>query len=118
VARLARRADEEHRAQRLRFEIFNLELGEGLAASHAIGLDVDPFDEFCDHLIVEKVTTGEIIYALDHGSVADEVCYWRDMTLVPHLLNLFFKREIRSTCVFSAQKIRSGGRKQIAHELA
>jgi hypothetical protein len=54
---------------------------------------------------------------IDHGSVADEVCYWRDMTPAPHLLNLFFNREIRSTCVFSAPKIRSGDRKQIAHEL-
>jgi hypothetical protein len=39
------------------------------------------------------------------------------MTPVPHLLNLFFNREIRSACVFSAPKIRSGDRKQIAHEL-
>jgi len=40
------------------------------------------------------VASVSIQYALDDGSVADEVCYWRDMTLVPHLLNLFFKREI------------------------
>ena len=51
------------------------------------------------------------------GSVADEVCYWRDMTLVPHLLNLFFKREIRSKCSFSPPKIRAGNRKEIAREL-
>jgi 1-acyl-sn-glycerol-3-phosphate acyltransferase len=63
------------------------------------------------------VATATISYALDHGSVADEVCYWRDMTLVPHLVNLFFKREIRSTCSLSLPKIRSGNRKQIAHEL-
>jgi 1-acyl-sn-glycerol-3-phosphate acyltransferase len=63
------------------------------------------------------VATAAITYALDHGSVADEVCYWRDMTLLPHLFNLFFKREIRSSCVFSPPKIRSGSRKQIAHEL-
>jgi putative hemolysin len=70
--RLARSADEVRRAQRLRFEIFNLEFGEGLAASHAIGLDVDPFDEFCDHLLVEEVTTGEIVgtYRLQTGQLA------------------------------------------------
>jgi len=45
----------------LRFKVFNLELGEGLAASHATGLDVDPFDEFCDHLIVEEVATGKVV---------------------------------------------------------
>jgi putative hemolysin len=72
MARLARSADEVRRAQRLRFEVFNLELGEGLAGSHVIGLDVDPFDEFCDHLIVEEVTTGEIVgtYRLQTGQLA------------------------------------------------
>jgi 1-acyl-sn-glycerol-3-phosphate acyltransferase len=64
-----------------------------------------------------SVVTAAIEYALDDGSVADEVCYWRDMTLVPHLLNLFFKREIRSTCSFSRPKIRTGNRKNIAREL-
>jgi 1-acyl-sn-glycerol-3-phosphate acyltransferase len=63
------------------------------------------------------VAVGAVGYALDHGSVADEVCYWRDMTLLPHLLNLFFKREIRSSCSFSPPKVRCGNRKQIAHEL-
>jgi putative hemolysin len=56
----------------LRFEVFNLELGEGLAASHATGLDVDPFDQFCDHLIVEEVATGEVVgtYRLQTGQLA------------------------------------------------
>ena len=39
------------------------------------------------------------------------------MTLVPHLLNLLCKREIRSSCAFSVPKIRSGDRKQVAREL-
>jgi 1-acyl-sn-glycerol-3-phosphate acyltransferase len=63
------------------------------------------------------VTSASIKYVLDHGSVADEVCYWRDMTLLPHLLNLFFKPEIRSSCSFSPANIRNGDRKQIAREL-
>src|SRR5438874_681227 len=63
------------------------------------------------------VTAVAIEYALDDGSVADEVCYWRDMTLVPHLLNLFFKREICSKCSFSYPKIRVGNRKEIARAL-
>jgi hypothetical protein len=37
--------------------------------------------------------------------------------MVPHLLNLFSKREIRATCVFSVPKIRMGNRKEIAPEL-
>jgi 1-acyl-sn-glycerol-3-phosphate acyltransferase len=64
-----------------------------------------------------RVTAACIDYAIDRGSVSDEVCYWRDMTLVPHLLNLFFKHEIRSNCVFALAKTRSGNRKQIAREL-
>jgi putative hemolysin len=39
-------------ALRLRYEVFNLELGEGLASSEARGLDEDRFDEICDHLLV------------------------------------------------------------------
>jgi 1-acyl-sn-glycerol-3-phosphate acyltransferase len=63
------------------------------------------------------VATAAIEYVLDDGSVPDEVCYWRDMTLVPHLLNLFSKREIRSSCSFSRPEIRTGDRKKIAGEL-
>jgi putative hemolysin len=71
-ARLARDAAEVQRAQRLRFEVFNLELNEGLAESHFTGLDVDPFDRVCDHLIVEHVPTGEIVgtYRLQSGDRA------------------------------------------------
>ena len=60
------------RAQQLRFEVFNLELGEGLAESYVTGLDVDPFDEFCDHLIVEELATREIVgtYRLQTGQLA------------------------------------------------
>jgi lyso-ornithine lipid O-acyltransferase len=63
------------------------------------------------------IAAASIEYALDDGSVADEVCYWRDMTLVPHLLNLLFKREIRAKYSFSPSKVRAGNRKEIAREL-
>jgi 1-acyl-sn-glycerol-3-phosphate acyltransferase len=63
------------------------------------------------------IAAASIDYTLDDGSVADEVCYWRDMTLVPHLLNLLFKREIRANYSFSPAKIRAGDRKEIAREL-
>ena len=63
------------------------------------------------------ITAASIDYALDDGSVANEVCYWRDMTLAPHLVNLFFKREIRANYCFSPPKIRAGNRKELAREL-
>ena len=69
---MAQSEDEVRRAQLLRFEVFNLELGEGLAESYATGLDVDPFDEFCDHLIIEELATSEIVgtYRLQTGQLA------------------------------------------------
>src|SRR3954451_22963270 len=72
VPRLAGTPDDVRRAQRLRFEVFNLELNEGLAESHFTGLDVDPFDQVCDHLVVENVANGEVVgtYRLQTGEVA------------------------------------------------
>src|SRR5437867_733221 len=69
ATRLARNADEIRAAQSLRFQVFNLELNEGLAQSHASGLDEDPFDAVCDHLLVEHVPTRQIVgtYRLQTG---------------------------------------------------
>jgi len=69
VARLACHADEIRAAQALRFEIFNLELNEGLAQSYASGLDEDPFDAVCDHLLVEHLPSRQIVgtYRLQTG---------------------------------------------------
>lgn len=60
------------RAQRLRFEVFNLELQEGLADSYATGLDADAFDPVCDHLLVEEETGGQVVgtYRLQTGTAA------------------------------------------------
>jgi 1-acyl-sn-glycerol-3-phosphate acyltransferase len=55
--------------QRLRFSVFNLELGKGLAESFQTGLDADPYDEVCDHLLVETEPDGEVVgtYRLQTG---------------------------------------------------
>src|SRR5713226_4285360 len=72
TARLARDASEVRAAQALRFAVFNLELNEGLAESLATGLDADPCDEVCDHLLVEHVPTGDVVgtYRLQTGPTA------------------------------------------------
>ena len=72
ATRLAREASEVRAAQALRFAIFNLELNESLAQSLASGLDADPFDEICDHLLVEHVPSCEIVgtYRLPTGLTA------------------------------------------------
>ena len=51
--RLAETAEDRDAACRLRFKVFNIELGEGLESSYQTGLDTDRFDPFCEHLLVE-----------------------------------------------------------------
>ena len=72
VTRLACSGAEIRAAQSLRFEVFNLELNEGLSHSFATGLDADPFDAVCDHLIVEHIPTQQIVgtYRLQMGASA------------------------------------------------
>src|SRR5450755_2637264 len=67
--RLACSAPEVRAAQALRFEIFNLELNEGLAQSYESGLDEDPFDAVCDHQLVEHRPSRQIVgtYRLQTG---------------------------------------------------
>lgn len=48
-------------AQALRFQVFNVELNEGLVHSYDSGLDVDPFDAVCAHLIVENADSGAVV---------------------------------------------------------
>ena len=47
--------------QRLRYEVFNTELGEGLETSHSLGLDHDQFDVVCDHLMVRETLSGNVV---------------------------------------------------------
>jgi putative hemolysin len=72
TTRLAGNAAEIRAAQALRFEVFNLELNEGLAESYASGLDADPFDAVCDHLVVEHRQSRQIVgtYRLQTGANA------------------------------------------------
>jgi len=64
-----------------------------------------------------NITAAAIDYSLSRGSVADEICYWRDMTLVPHLLNLFTKPVIKSKLVVAPFLFRCSDRKGIARTL-
>lgn len=58
--------------QRLRYDVFNVELGEGLSTSDRSGLDIDPFDAFCDHLMVRDLESNRLVgtYRLQPGEVA------------------------------------------------
>ena len=49
------------RILKLRFEVFNLELGEGLDSSFATRRDEDEYDRRCHHLLVEDRRNGDIV---------------------------------------------------------
>ena len=70
--RLARTDADVRAAQALRFQVFNLELSEGLATAYATGLDADRFDPACAHLLVEERQTGQLAgtYRLQTGRQA------------------------------------------------
>jgi len=74
VTRLACNMEEVHAAQVLRYQVFNVELNEGLERSHRTGVDEDPFDAICDHLLVEHLSSGQIVgtYRMQTGLKAAE----------------------------------------------
>lgn len=63
------------------------------------------------------LSAGLIQYELDDGDAAEEVCYWKDMTLVPHLINLLSKRHIRASIRFTQLRDGSADRKELARQL-
>jgi putative hemolysin len=52
LVKIAETEQEVTAAQRLRFEVFNREMNEGLSSSWHTELDQDQYDEYADHLIV------------------------------------------------------------------
>ena len=72
LVRLIQTLEEFEAALRLRFEVFNLELGEGLEQSFATGIDQDKFDQSCQHLIVLELSTSKVVgtYRLQTGEMA------------------------------------------------
>ncbi|HYE72260.1 MAG TPA: GNAT family N-acyltransferase [Blastocatellia bacterium] len=59
--KFARTQSEIDEVLRLRFEVFNLELGEGLESSLETGLDEDVYDTACHHLMVVDRATSRVI---------------------------------------------------------
>ena len=75
--RLAETAQDREAACRLRFKVFNIELGEGLESSYQTGIDTDRFDSCCEHLLVEDKLEDNPIrrivgtYRMQSGTTAD-----------------------------------------------
>ena len=61
VTRFARSWRELDEVFRLRYEVFNRELGEGLSLSERTQRDEDLFDAACHHLVVRERDSGEVV---------------------------------------------------------
>lgn len=63
------------------------------------------------------LATALLQYKLPDGDVGEEVCYWKDMTLVPHLVNLLSKQGLTAVIRFTQTRAGSSDRKEIARQL-
>jgi 1-acyl-sn-glycerol-3-phosphate acyltransferase len=63
------------------------------------------------------LTPCAISYSLVDGDVGSELCYWGDMKLLPHLLNLFTKQNIWCSISFGDAMAATGDRKTLADDL-
>jgi len=72
--RFARTEEDREAAQKLRFEVFNVELEEGLASSEESGFDRDPFDAYCHHLLLIDRKLDQVVgtYRLMTSEMARE----------------------------------------------
>ena len=70
--KLATDAQEFRAALRLRYEVFNVELREGLESSKRTGCDFDAFDAVMDHIIVKCAYSRRVVgtYRVQTGTTA------------------------------------------------
>lgn len=107
---LARTQAEIEEAQRLRYKVFAEEMGAQLSGIG--GLDIDGFDQFCDHLIVRDSGTNQVIgtYRILSPAKANEAGgYYSagefDLSRLSHLFDRTV--EVGRACVH--QNYRNGG---------
>ena len=74
--------------------------------------------------LLEPVTTGRhplsasaIDYGLHDGDVSEEICYWKDMILLPHLFNVLSKNGVTAYIRFRDVELVHAGRKELAARL-
>lgn len=109
LVRFARTRQEIDAALQLRFEVFNLELGEGLAASYATGRDADEFDEVCHHLIVLDTNDNRVVgtYRCQTGEMAAARGFYSagefDLSLLPAAV-LLDAVELGRACVSQSHR--------------
>ncbi|SRR6266851_2181247 len=91
VVRFARTDEEIDAALKLRYEVFNLELGEGLASSFLTGRDRDEFDLTSQHLILIDRLACQVIgtyrlltYEKAKAAQGSYLSREFDLTALPH----------------------------------
>ncbi len=104
IIKLVEYHEELENALRLRFDVFNRELNEGLRASYATGMDRDIYDDFCDHLIVVDARCNRVVgtYRLLLGIVAEHnIGYYSENEFnMPAIRNLGGEKlELGRSCV-------------------
>lgn len=71
--KIASSREEVEQALKLRFDVFNIELGEGLAESYHTQMDEDEFDAQCHHLLVIENSSKDVIgtYRMQDNAMAN-----------------------------------------------
>jgi putative hemolysin len=74
IVKQATQNHEIEAALRLRFEVFNIEMNEGLQNSYRTGLDRDEYDSVCEHIIVVDESKDLVVgtYRMLLGSEAEK----------------------------------------------
>jgi hypothetical protein len=75
---------------------------------------VDVADALCEFL---KRYFDSRNHEIDDGEVAEAVCYWKDMKMLPHVINLLSKRNIRASVRFTQLRDSSSDREELEHQL-
>ncbi len=100
---MARSVTEVTEAQRIRYQVFAEEMGANLPST-SLGLDIDRFDEFCEHLLVRDHHDGRIVgtyrilppeQAVQAGGYYSETEF--DLSRLAHLRNRTV--EVGRSCV-------------------
>lgn len=106
----AKTPEEVAEAQRLRYQVFAEEMGAQLPDNN--GLDIDSFDQYCEHLLVRDVETNQVIgtYRILSPERSDEAGgYYTagefDLTKLEHLFDRTV--EVGRACVH--ENYRNGG---------
>jgi 1-acyl-sn-glycerol-3-phosphate acyltransferase len=63
------------------------------------------------------VSAACIAYTVPDGNAGTDACYWGEMTLFPHLINLLSKHSVTATVKFSRDSFRFTDRKQAALQM-